>query len=176
MQLARSLSRRPKLESRSDNVGPHFPSHDLTDPNGKHRRQNFILTDSSRPLSSTRAFSHPVCVAVCAQGWPCRLWAAAYTLGSECRTGCGRRRAAAGRLQRPPKSQFCRFCWKVAFSGAGGRRVCAASGLFDVGPCPTLPGVCAGRVPRGVARRGTGGRPEQPPKRGFSRPTLRAAE
>ena len=152
MQLARSLSRRPKLESRSDNVGPHFPSHDLTDPNGKHRRQNFISTDSARPLSSTRAFSHPLCVAVCAQGWPCRRWAAAYTLGSECTPRCGQRRAAAGRLQRPPKFAVLPILLESrVFPSRGSSCVCRV-GSFRRRALPYTPRSVCG--PRGAARHG----------------------
>ena len=150
--LHRSKTLRNKLRSRSDNFR-RMRLHQVRAARPKKTDVKKITpTDPTRPPSSTRAVTQRV-RPVTVQAWSCRGWAVPYTRWSERGPGGGRRRATAGRLQRPPKSQFRRFCWEIAFSGAGGRRVCVPSGLFDVGPCPTFPGVCAGRVAwRGAAR------------------------
>jgi hypothetical protein len=168
VQLARSLSRRPKLESRSDNVGPHFPSHDLADPNGKHRRQNFILTDSSRPSQlHPRIFSPRVRRRACA-GLALPTLGRGLHLGERVRAAL---RAAARRG------------WPVAatakvavspillgnrvFRSRGSPCVCPV-GSFRRRALPYTPRSVRG--PRGVARRGAGGRSKLSPKHGFCPP------
>ena len=126
----------------------------------KDRAQKITPADPTQPPSSSREFSQPV-RAVTAQA-SAVLHRAVPTVPRSERGQRGRpRRGPPGRLRRPPSRAFCRFCWEIAFCGPRARRVCMARGPFDVGPCPTHPGVSAGRVGRVAgcagARRAAGG-------------------
>jgi hypothetical protein len=126
----------------------------------KDRAQKITPADPTQPPSSSREFSQPV-RAVTAQASAVLHRAVPTVPRSECGQRGRPRRGPPGRLRRPPSRAFCRFCWEIAFCGPRARRVCMARGPFDVGPCPTHPGVSAGRVGRVAgcagARRAAGG-------------------
>ena len=139
----------------------------------KDRGQKITPTDPTRPPSSTRAVTQRVRPVNCTGLVLPRVGRAVHALE---RTRA--RRRAAARHGRPVAATA-----KVAvspillgnrvFRSRGSPCVCPV-GSFRRRALPYTPRSVRG--PRGVARRGTGGRPEQPPKRGFSRPTRRAAE
>ena len=134
--------------------------------------------DRPHPASQLHQPNFSPCVlAVRAQDGLCRHQAVDCKPGSKPKPRGERRRTAAGRPPRPQLASFAGFAREVAFCTPGARRVLAALGLFDVGPCPTLPGVCATRVAcRGMAREAaqsghktSGFRPPRPNGRGEPR-------